>query len=326
MKLASYRSGCPDGRLLVVARDQRSAIAADAIAPTMLAAMAHWDEVAPRLQALYQALNDGAVPEAFSFDPRLCAAPLPRSFQWCDGSAFLNHGRLMQQAFGTEPMADVETVPLMYQGAGDDLLGPHVEVRLPSEELGIDFEGEFGVIVGPVPMGATAVQAHSQIRLLVQINDWSLRALGPREMKSGFGFLHAKPSSSFAPLALTPDELGDDWRDSRIWLDLEVKWKGKPFGRPNGGEMHFGFDELIVHAARTRKLGPGTIIGSGTVSNADLRAGPACIAEKRVVEIIEHGAARTTYMQFGDTVSMAAVRGDDERPFGTIEQRVLRQY
>jgi fumarylacetoacetate (FAA) hydrolase len=230
----------------------------------------------------------------------------------------------MQRAFNTEPIPDFETIPVMYQGASDDFLGPQDPVPLPDEALGIDFEGEFGVIVGPVAMGATPAQALDAVRLLVQLNDWSLRALGPREMKSGFGFLQAKPSTSFAPVAVTPDELGDAWRDGRVHLELEVEWNGQAFGRPNGREMNFGFGELVAHAARTRKLGAGAIVGSGTVSNAAREAGSACIAERRVIEIIDHGEARTAFMRFGDRVRMQARAPGGGLPFGVIEQEVVR--
>lgn len=324
MKFATYRDGTPDGRLLVVARDLRRAVDASAIARNLLAALEDWDAVAPALQALSDALHAGRAAGAFGFDPAACMAPLPRTFQWCDASAFLHHGRLMERAFDTPPIPDFDTVPVMYQGASDDFLGPHDDVPLPDEALGIDFEGEFGVVVGRVPMGATPAQALAAVRLVVQLNDWSLRALGPREMKSGFGFLQAKPSTSFAPVAVTPDELGDAWRDGRVHLDLEVEWNGVPFGRPNGREMNFGFGELVAHAARTRRLGAGTIVGSGTVSNADRGAGSACIAERRVIEILDHGAARTGFMRFGDRVRMRARTGAGDTPFGAIEQAVAR--
>lgn len=325
MKLASLRCERPDGRLVVVSRDLRRAVDAGHIAPTMLDALERWDAVAPGLERLYAALNGGDAQDAFDFVPSACAAPLPRSFQWCDASAFLNHGRLMERAFNTAPIPDFDTIPVMYQGASDDFLGPHDDVPLPSESLGIDFEGEFGVIVDRVAMGTQAPQALGRVRLLVQINDWSLRALGPREMASGFGFLQAKPSTSFAPVAITPDELGDGWRDGRVQLDLHVAWNEAPFGQPNGGEMNFGFGELVAHAARTRSLGPGTIVGSGTVSNADRAAGSACIAERRVIEVIDHGAPRTAFMRFGDRVRMEARTRDGGSPFGAIDQRVVQQ-
>ncbi|WP_075791718.1 fumarylacetoacetate hydrolase family protein [Massilia putida] len=324
MKLATYRDGSPDGRLLVVSRDLRRAADAGTIAPNLLMALERWDSAATALQRLSDMLNEGAAPASFVFEPARCMAPLPRTFQWCDASAFLNHGRLMERAFNTPPIPDFDTVPVMYQGASDDFLGPCDDVPLPDEALGIDFEGEFGVVVDRAAMGATPAQALSAVRLVVQLNDWSLRALGPREMKSGFGFLQAKPSTSFAPVAVTPDELGDAWRDGRVHLDLEVEWNGQPFGRPNGREMNFGFGELVAHAARTRRLGAGTIVGSGTVSNADRAAGSACIAERRVIEIIDHGEPRTGFMRFGDRVRMCARGADGDSPFGVIDQRVVR--
>jgi fumarylacetoacetate (FAA) hydrolase len=324
MKLATYRNGQPDGCLMVVSSDLSSAVDASALAPNLLRALEQWDLLQPQLQQLSDALNRGRAPRAAAFEPARCMAPLPRSFQWCDASAFLNHGRLMQRAFNTEPIPDFETIPVMYQGASDDFLGPQDPVPLPDEALGIDFEGEFGVIVGPVDMGATPAQALDAVRLVVQLNDWSLRALGPREMKSGFGFLQAKPSTSFAPVAVTPDELGDAWRDGRVHLELEVEWNGQAFGRPNGREMNFGFGELVAHAARTRKLGAGAIVGSGTVSNAAREAGSACIAERRVIEIIDHGEARTGFMRFGDRVRMQARAPGGGLPFGAIEQEVVR--
>jgi len=323
MKLASYRNGQPDGCLMVVSRDLSSAVDVSALAPNLLHAIQDWERLAPQLQQISDGLNAGRAARAAAFEPARCLAPLPRSFQWCDASAFLNHGRLMERAFNTPPIPDFDTVPVMYQGAADDFLGPCDPVPLPDEALGIDFEGEFGVIVDRVPMGATRQQALGAVRLLVQLNDWSLRALGPREMKSGFGFLQAKPSTSFAPVAITPDELDDAWRDGRVHLDLEVEWNGEPFGHPNGGEMSFGFGDLIAHAARTRRLGAGTVIGSGTVSNAAREAGSACIAERRVIEIIDHGEARTSFMRFGDRVRMRARTRDGELPFGTIEQQVV---
>jgi fumarylacetoacetate (FAA) hydrolase len=323
VKLATYRNGEPDGALMVVSRDLTSTIDVSSISPNLLQAIQHWEQVAPQLQQVSDALNAGHVLRATAFEPTRCMAPLPRSFQWCDASAFLNHGRLMERAFNTAPIPDFETVPVMYQGASDDFLGPNDAVPMPDEALGIDFEGEFGVIVDRVPMGVSSRDALKCVRLLVQINDWSLRSLGPREMKTGFGFLQAKPSTSFAPVAVTPDELGEYWADGRVHLDLEVEWNGQPFGRPNGREMNFDFGQLVAHAARTRRLGAGAIVGSGTVSNAERAAGSACIAERRVIEILDHGEARTGFMRFGDRVRMCARGVDGGAPFGAIDQLVV---
>jgi fumarylacetoacetate (FAA) hydrolase len=324
MKFATLRDGTLDGRLVVVSRDLTRAIDAAAISPHLLHALRHWRHVEAPLQTLYEQLNAGTAGGAFDFDPRRCAAPLPRSPQWLDGSAFLNHGRLMERAFNTKPIPKFETVPVMYQGASDDFLGPHDDVPLPSEADGIDFEGEFGVVVDAVPMAATPAQALAAVRLVVQINDWSLRALGPHEMATGFGFLQAKPSSSFAPVAVTPDELGAAWQDGRVQLDLHVALNGQRFGEPNGREMNFSFGQLVAHAARTRRLSAGSIVGSGTVSNESRAAGSACIAERRVIEILDQGEARTPFMRYGDRVRMHARLADGSPgPFGVIDQAVV---
>lgn len=323
MKLATLKNGRKDGRLVVVSRDLQLAADAAAIAPTLLDALERWHATEAPLQALYERLNAGRADGAFAFDPAQAAAPLPRAPQWCDGSAFLNHGRLMEKAFDIAPMPDADRIPLMYQGGSDDLLGPHDDLPLPDEAHGIDFEGEFGVIVGDVPLGCPATQALRRVRLLVQINDVSLRAFGPREMRTGFGFFQAKPSSSFAPVAVTPDEIGDAWRDGRVHLDLTVMRGDERFGHPNGGEMSFGFDQLIAHAAFTRRLSAGTIVGSGTVSNAGGQRGSACIAERRAMELIEHGASRTPFLHFGERVRMEA-QWQDAPVFGAIDQRVVQ--
>jgi fumarylacetoacetate (FAA) hydrolase len=323
MRLATLKDGSLDGRLVVVSRDARFAASPEG-GPSLLHALQHWDDAAPRLRALQELLDTGRAPGRMDFDPAACAAPLPRSPQWLDASAFLNHGRLMEQAFGTPPIPHFDTVPVMYQGASDDFLGPHDDVPMPSEADGIDFEGEFGVVTGAVPMGVSPEDALGCIRLVVQLNDWSLRALGPREMKTGFGFLQAKPSTSFAPIAVTPDELGDGWRDGRVLLRLHVQWNGQRFGEPHGGEMNFHFGQLVAHAARTRRLTPGCIVGSGTVSNVARAAGSACIAERRVIEKIDDGAIRTGFMEHGDSVRMQAMFADGRPgPFGVIEQRVV---
>lgn len=321
MKFASLR----DGRLLLVSRDQTRAVHATPIASGLLDALQRWDAVVLPLTDLYESLNAGTVAGAFDFDPGACTAPLPRSPQWLDGSAFLNHGRLMEEAFNSPPIPLFDTVPVMYQGASDDFLGPTDDVPLPSEADGIDFEGEFGVVTGPVPMGASPEAALACVRLVVQINDWSLRALGPHEMKTGFGFLQAKPSTAFAPVVVTPDELGDAWRDGRVQMRLQVQWNGERFGEPHGGEMNFHFGQLVAHAARTRRLTAGCIVGSGTVSNVARSAGSACIAERRVIEKIDLGEIRTGFMKFGDRVRMQAVFEDGRPgPFGVIDQRVVQ--
>ena len=324
MHFATLNDGSLDGRLLVVSSDLSRAVIAEGIASSLLDALQRWDAVEPALHSLSAALIAGQAKGEFPFDATRCAAPLPRSPQWLDGSAFLNHGRLMERAFNTPPIPDFDHTPVMYQGASDDFLGPHDDVPLPSEADGIDFEGEFGVVCSTVPMGVTPEAALACVRLVVQINDWSLRALGPREMQSGFGFLQAKPSTAFAPVAVTPDVLGAGWRDGRVQMQLHVKWNGARFGEPHGGEMNFHFGQLIAHAARTRRLKAGTIIGSGTVSNVARSAGSACIAERRVIEKIDLGETRTAFMKFGDHVQMQA-RFDDGRigPFGSIDQRVV---
>lgn len=324
MKFATLPDQSLDGRLLMVSSDQKLAADATAIAPNLLYAIQHWNDLEASLQSLYEALNKGELADTFAFDATACAAPLPRSPQWLDASAFLNHGKLMEQAFNTPAIPDFDSIPVMYQGASDDFQGSHVDMPMPSEADGIDFEGEFGVVLAAVPMGATEEQALSKVRLLVQINDWSLRALGPREMKSGFGFLQAKPSSSFAPIAVTPDELGDAWHHGRVNMPLHVSWNGERFGEPHGSEMNFSFAQLIQHAARSRKLTAGCIVGSGTVSNTSRAAGSACVSERRVIEKIDDGDIKTGFMKFGDTVRMQA-KYDDGRdgPFGVIEQRVI---
>ncbi|MCU1719952.1 fumarylacetoacetate hydrolase family protein [Pseudomonas sp. 5P_5.1_Bac1] len=323
MKLATLADGSRDGRLLLVSRDLGRAVEVTDIATTLQAAIDDWARVEPVLQARYEALNHGDIEGAFAFDPEQVMAPLPRAWQWLDGSCFLSHGELMQRAFHLDPIEGVEDTPLMYQGAGDDFLGPRQDIALPSEAHGIDFEGEFAVLVGEVPMGCSAADALKHVRLILQVNDVSLRALAPREMKTGFGFIQAKSSSSFAPVAVTPDELGEDWRDGRVHLPLNVTRNGEWFGHPHGGAMHFGFHRLIAHAALTRRLSAGTLIGSGTVSNADRSVGSACIAERRAVEMIEHGAPRTAFMHFGERVRMEVRCRDGAALFGSIDQQVV---
>lgn len=322
MKLASLKNGTRDGRLVVVSHDLQFAVQAPIA--TLQQAIENWAYAEPVLQDIYGALNAGTALDVFAFDPALALAPLPRAYQWCDASAFLNHGVLMQRAFNLPPIADVDAIPLMYQGSGDDFMGGHDDIVLPSEVHGIDFEGEFAVLVDEVPLGSSPAQAAGHIRLILQLNDVSLRALAPREMRTGFGFIHAKPSTSFAPVAITPDELGTAWRDGRVHRPLRISWNGQWFGHPDGAEMNFSFGQLIAHAATTRRLGPGTIIGSGTVSNVSADAGSACIAERRAIETILDGAPRTGFMRFGDRVRMEVTTADGLPLFGAISQRVVQ--
>ncbi|MCC8393583.1 fumarylacetoacetate hydrolase family protein [Paraburkholderia sp. MMS20-SJTR3] len=327
VRLATLDDGSADGTLVAVSLDGARAVSVAHIAPNLLYALEHWERVAGPLEHCCASLDAGGSSGGFAFDHARARAPLPRSFQWCDASAFLSHGELMERAFNTQPMPDAREVPLMYQGASDDFLGPCEDVPLPDEADQIDFEGEFGVIVGATPMGVSARDALGFIRLVVQLNDWSLRALGPREMKSGFGFLQAKPSTSFAPVAVTPAALGDAWQDGRLAMKLRVERDGAWFGEPDAREMHFHFGELIAHAARSRSLSAGTVIGSGTVSNYGSLAGSACIAERRVIELLDSGVAQTSFMRFGERVRMQAIAsGDGATPFGAIDQRVVRAH
>jgi fumarylacetoacetate (FAA) hydrolase len=321
MKLATIANGTRDGALVVVAHDLAVATSAAAIAPTLQDALERWTEVEPALRALAAALARGDVAETFDYATAAAMAPLPRCWQWLDGSAYESHGDLMSTVFGMDPIPKGR--PLMYQGMSDRFYGPHDDIPFVSEADGIDFEGEFGVIVDEVPMGTDAATAAGHIRLIVQINDWSLRTLAPIEMKTGFGWVQAKPPCSIAPVAVTPDELGGAWRDGRVALPLVVEWNGAHFGAANGYPMAFSFAELVAHAARTRTLCAGTIIGSGTVSNANFREiGSSCIAERRGIEILDTGAPVTGFMRFGDRVRMEA-RADDGTPvFGAIDQRV----
>jgi len=320
MRLATRDNGTPDGELVVVSADGLRYLSAGSVALNLLAAMENWPATAT---ALPPHCNRLAAGEGEPLNPAALRAPLPRSWQWLDGSAFNQHGELMQVAFHSPP---IETDrPLMYQGMSDRFLSATDPVPVPDESLGIDFEGEFGVIVDAVPMGTSAAEAEKHIRLIVQINDWSLRTLAPVEMKTGFGWVQAKPACSVAPFAVTPDELGDDWREGRVCCDLLVEWNGERFGLVRGDQMAFSFPELVAHAARTRDLVAGTIIGSGTVSNREYATrGSACISERRAIEMIAHGAPQTPFMSFGDRVRMTGRRSDGVEPFGTIDQQVVK--
>ncbi|MFP5595818.1 fumarylacetoacetate hydrolase family protein [Kluyvera sp. 142486] len=322
MKLATRNNGERDGQLMLVSHDLLWMVDAEGIAATLQDAIENWQQMQPALQARYAALNAGLITRAIPFDAGQLLAPLPRAWQWLDGSAFLSHGERMQQAFNLPPIEGVEDTPLMYQGCGDDFLGARGDIVCADDAWQLDFEGEYAVLVDDVPMGCNPIAALSHVRLLLQLNDISLRALAPREMKTGFGFIHAKPSSAFAPVAVTPDELGESWRDGRIHLPLTIQRNGEPFGRQSGAEMHFHFGELIAHAALTRRLRAGTLVGSGTVSGWDSAKGASCIAEVRALETIASGAPRTPYLQVGESIFMESRSGDDRAVFGAIQQRV----
>lgn len=316
MRLATRDNGTPDGELVLVSADGTRCVPAGPDSPNLLAALERWDAARLALHAVGACLAAGA---GEPLAPNTLRAPLPRTWQWLDGSAFPTHGELMQQAFNLPP---IETdMPLMYQGMSHQFLAPTEDVPFPSAADGIDFEGEFGVVTGAVPMGCSAEEALAHVRLIVLINDWSLRTIAPIEMKTGFGWVQAKPACSVAPFAVTPDELGDAWRDGRVCLPLTVTVNGAWFGSPNGSAMAYGFHELIAHAARTRSLPAGTIIGSGTVSNADHAVvGSTCISERRAIEKIAHGEFRTSFLQEGDRVAMQV--GENAALFGRIDQRV----
>ncbi|RQM72730.1 fumarylacetoacetate hydrolase family protein [Aeromonas hydrophila] len=323
MKLATLNNGKRDGALVVVSRDLSRAVRVPQLAATLQAALDEWAELAPQLTAVYQQLNDGACADAFPFDETACLSPLPRAYQWADGSAYVNHVELVRKARGAEMPESFWHDPLMYQGGSDSFLPPRGTIPMGSEEWGIDFESEIAVITDDVPMGSSPQAAAGHIKLLMLVNDVSLRNLIPGELAKGFGFFQSKPSSSFSPLAITPDELGDDWRDGKVHLPLETHLNGALFGAPDAGvDMTFNFYELIAHAAKTRPLGAGCIIGSGTVSNYDRSRGSSCLAELRMLEIIESGQATTPFLRFGDTVSIAMQDRNGMSLFGTILQRV----
>lgn len=323
MKLATLKGVGRDGSLVVVSRDLRLAQAVPGIVATLQAALDNWLEVAPALQAVYAALNTGAVEGAMAFDPRLCHAPLPRAYQWADGSAYVNHVELVRKARGADMPPELWSDPLMYQGGSDSFVGPCDSIRAAAEEWGIDFEAEIAVITDDVPMGIAEDRAGERIRLLTLVNDVSLRNLIPAELAKGFGFFQSKPASSFAPVAVTPDELGEAWREAKVHLPLVVHLNGRLFGHPDAGEdMTFNFSRLIAHAARTRSLAAGSIIGSGTVSNLDRSRGSCCVAERRMLETLTEGVPRTPYLKFGDRVRIEMLDAAGRSIFGAIDQAV----
>ncbi|MGM0574280.1 MAG: fumarylacetoacetate hydrolase family protein [Myxococcota bacterium] len=324
MKLATLDDRTRDGQLLIVSRDGARAVSAQPIARTMQEALERWDDIVEPLRDRYDALNEGDVSGAFDVDVSRLLAPLPRSYQFLDGSAYLNHVELVRKARGAEMPESFLTDPLVYQGVSDRFLAPTAPIVAADEAWGIDFEAEIGIVTGDVPYRTSAEDAGQYVRLLCLINDVSLRNLIPNELGKGFGFLNSKPRNALSPFAVTPDELGDAWRDGKLWLPLEVEWNGEWFGHPDAGaEMHFSFHQLVEHIAKTRPLAAGTIIGSGTVSNKDRSKGSCCIAEKRMIEKIDTGEFRTPFMRFGDTVHIE-MKQDGRSVFGSIRQKVKR--
>ena len=324
MKLATYKDGSRDGQLVVVSRDLATAHYAPGIATRLQQVLDDWGFISPQLEELSQTLNHGKARHAFNFEPEKCMAPLPRAYQWADGSAFINHVELVRKARNAEVPESFYTDPLMYQGGSDDFIGARDDIVCASTEFGIDFESEVAVITGDVEMGSAPDAAIDGIRLLMLANDVSLRNLIPAELAKGFGFVQSKPATAFSPVAVTPDELGDSWRGGRLHLNLESVWNGKPVGLCNAGpEMTFHFGQLIAHLCKTRNVRAGSVIGSGTVSNKDWSRGYSCIAEKRAIETIEGGAPKTEFMQAGDTIRIDMKGADGSSLFGAIEQRVV---
>lgn len=324
MKLATLKDGSRDGQLIVVSRDLRTAAIADGIAPTLQRALDDWPFYAPQLTELSDALNQGRARHAFAFEPKDCMAPLPRAFQWADGSAYVNHVELVRRARGAEMPPEFWADPLMYQGGSDDFLGATDDIVCASEAFGIDFEAEVAVITSDVPMATAPEAALKAVRLVMLVNDVSLRNLVPAELAKGFGFFQSKPATAFSPVAVTPDELGGHWREGRVQRPVIVHWNGKKVGQPDaGGDMVFHFGQLIAHAAKTRNLRAGAIVGSGTVSNKDEKRGYCCIAEKRCLETIAHGAPQTDFMKYGDTVKIEMFDEAGKSIFGAIEQSVV---
>ncbi len=323
MKLASLREG-RDGRLVVVDRALNQYTDAAGIASSLQQALDNWSTAEPRLRELAAALESGQVVTS-AFDPALCSSPLPRAYQWADGSAYVNHMELVRKARGAEMPDSFWHEPLMYQGGSDSFLGPREAILLGDESWGIDFEAEVAVVTDDVPMGVSAADAVSHIKLLMLVNDVSLRNLIPGELGKGFGFFHSKPSSAFSPVAVTPDALGAAWDGHKLYLPLRAALNGELVGEPNAGvDMTFDFPQLIAHAARTRPLCTGTIIGSGTVSNVDRSRGSCCLAEVRMLEILERGVASTPFLRFGDRVQIAMADADSRDIFGEIDQTLER--
>lgn len=326
MKLGSLKEGGRDGTLIVVSRDLARGVRATSIAPTLQQALEDWDNTAPRLNALYRQLNEGNASDAFDIDLQALAAPLPRAYEFVDGSAYLPHVERVRRARGAEVPESFYVDPLMYQAVSAGFYGPRDPVKVVDEGYGIDLEAEIVVVTDDVPMAVTPEQASSHIQLIGLVNDVSLRNLIPGELAKGFGFLQSKPRSALSPVFVTPDELGDAWRDDKLHLPLLTHINGEWFGAPEAGEdMQFSFAQLVAHAARTRPLSAGTIVGSGTIANQDTSRGASCFAERRTIETLETGKPITPFMSFGDTVRVEMLDRDGDSIFGAIEQKIERQ-
>ncbi|MGB0941802.1 MAG: fumarylacetoacetate hydrolase family protein [Marinomonas sp.] len=324
MKLATLKNNSRDGKLIIVSRDLSAAVDASDIAPTLQAAIDNWDEIKPRLEHRYVALCQGEAPNSFAFDATACESPLPRAYQWADGSAYVNHVELVRKARNAEMPETFWHDPLMYQGGSDQFIGPYDDIQLTDEAWGLDFESEIAVVTQDLAMGANTQAASESICLFMLVNDVSLRNLIPGELAKGFGFFQSKPSSAFSPVAVTPDELGEAWDGKKLHLPLVTHLNGELFGKPEAGvDMTFDFPTLVSHAAKSRPLGAGCIIGSGTVSNYDRSLGSSCLAEKRMLETIELGKPETAFMKVGDKVRIEMFDPEGKSIFSAIEQNVV---
>lgn len=323
MKLATLKNSSRDGRLVVVSRNLQRAMDASTVAPTMQYAIEHWSRVEPGLQALYGQLNAGQAASAFDFDPTQAMSPLPRTHQFVDASAFLNHGNIMEAAYSLD-VKKTPGIPVLVQRQSDDFMGPCDDYPFPTEADNADFEGEFAVVVDDLPMGSSAAEAESKIRLVMILNDVSMRTHLFRELQMGFGFINAKPATVFGPVAVTPDELGDAWQNGRVHLYMRVSRNGEWFGNPNGREMDWSFGELLAHLAYNRNLRAGTILGSGTVSNKAFRSvGSACLAERRAVEKIDTGESTTPFLGFGERLRFEVLDDQGQSIFGAVDHRFV---
>lgn len=324
MKLATRKNSTRDGELLVVSRDNQSAVCVGSSVPTMQALLDDWSRKAPELEAIYESLNAGDRADAFPVDESTLHSPFPRAYAWIDGSAYINHIVLVRKARGAEPPATLETDPLVYQGGSDTFLGPRDGIPLANTDWGCDFESEIAIVMDDTPQGVSPDEVHNYVKLVMLCNDVSLRNLIPAELAKSFGFFVSKPSSAFSPFAITPDELGEAWKGGRLYLPLITHLNGELYGNPDAGpEMHFSFNEIVAHVCKTRSLSAGTIVGSGTISNKDRSKGSSCLAEKRMIEKIDTGEFVTPFMSYGDRVTIEMFSQDGASLFGRIDQTVV---